>query len=41
MKLNRCPKCGSTFEDALAELINETWFCLTEEEQVRGILNEF
>ena len=31
---------SNTFEDALAELINETWFCLTEEEkqQVKGIL---
>lgn len=31
---------SNVFEDALAELINETWFCLTEEEkqQVKGIL---
>ena len=31
---------SNTFEDALAELINETWFCLTSEEkqQVKGIL---
>lgn len=31
---------SNTFKDALAELINETWFCLTEEEkeQIRGIL---
>lgn len=31
---------SNTFEDAVAELINETWFCLTEEEkeQVKGIL---
>ena len=24
---------SNTFENALAELINETWFCLTEQEQ--------
>ena len=31
---------SNVFEDALAELINEIWFCLTEEEkqQVKGIL---
>ena len=31
---------SNAFEDALAELINETWFCLTEEErkQIRDIL---
>ena len=31
---------SNVFEDALAELINETWFCLSEEEkqQVKGIL---
>lgn len=31
---------SNVFEDALAELINETWFCLTAEEkqQVKGIL---
>ena len=31
---------SNVFEDALAELINETWFCLTPEEkqQVKGIL---
>lgn len=32
---------SNTFEDALAELINESWFCLSEEErkQIRSILN--
>lgn len=32
---------SNVFEDALAELINETWFCLTEEEkqQIKEILN--
>lgn len=31
---------SNIFEDALAELINETWFCLTEEhkQQIREIL---
>ena len=31
---------SNVFEDALAELINETWFCLTEEErkQIKEIL---
>lgn len=33
-------RSSNTFEDALAELINETWYCLTleEKQQVKGIL---